>query len=46
MRVTSILPQLDDDVDLSLTSLAKDLGISYHKLLGFLRAHFRSANYP
>ena len=26
----AILPQLDDDVDLSLTSLAKDLGISYH----------------
>ena len=37
----AILPQLDDDVDQSLTSFAKDLGISYHKLLGFLRAHFR-----
>ena len=29
----AILPQLDDDVDLSLTSLAKDLGICYSKLL-------------
>ena len=42
----AILPQLDDDVDLSLTSLAKDLGISYHKLLGFLRAHFRMRQLP
>ena len=42
----AILPQLDDDVDLSLTSLAKDLGISYHKLLGFLRAHFRVRQLP
>ena len=41
-----ILPQLDEDVDLSLTSLAKDLGISYHKLLGFLRAHFRMRQLP
>jgi HNH endonuclease domain protein len=39
-------PQLDDDVDLSLTSLAKDLGISYSKLLGFLRAHFRMRQLP
>ena len=39
-------PQLDDDVDLSLTSLAKDLGISYNKLLGFLRAHFRMRQLP
>ena len=42
----AILPQLDEDVDLSLTSLAKDLGISYHKLLGFLRAHFRMRQLP
>ena len=42
----AILPQLDDDVDLSLTSLAKDLGISYFKLLGFLRAHFRMRQLP
>ena len=42
----AILPQVDDDVDLSLTSLAKDLGISYHKLLGFLRAHFRMRQLP
>lgn len=42
----AILPQLDDDVDLSLTSLAKDLGISYSKLLGFLRAHFRMRQLP
>ena len=42
----AILPQLDDDVDLSLTSLAKDLGISYNKLLGFLRAHFRMRQLP
>jgi len=42
----AILPQLDEDVDLSLTSLAKDLGISYNKLLGFLRAHFRMRQLP
>ena len=42
----AILPQLDDDVDLSLTSLAKDLGISYSKLLGYLRAHFRMCQLP
>ncbi|WP_408935985.1 HNH endonuclease signature motif containing protein [Corynebacterium marquesiae] len=42
----AILPQLDDDVDLSLTSLAKDLGISYSKLLGYLRAHFRMRQLP
>ena len=42
----AILPQLDEDVDLSLTSLAKDLGISYSKLLGFLRAHFRMRQLP
>ena len=42
----AILPQLDEDVDLSLTSLAKDLGISYSKLLGYLRAHFRMRQLP
>ena len=42
----AILPQLDDDVDLSLTSLAKDLGISYSKLLGYIRAHFRMRQLP
>ena len=42
----AILPQLDEDVDLSLTSLAKDLGISYSKLQGFLRAHFRMRQLP
>ena len=42
----AILPQLDDDVGLSLTSLAKDLGISYSKLLGYLRAHFRMRQLP
>ena len=42
----AILPQLDEDVDLSLISLAKDLGISYFKLLGFLRAHFRMRQLP
>ena len=42
----AILPQLDEDVHLSLTSLAKDLGISYHKLLGYLRAHFRVRQLP
>ncbi|WP_408933142.1 hypothetical protein [Corynebacterium marquesiae] len=42
----AILPQLDDDVDLSLTSLAKDLGISYSKLLGYIRAHFRIRQLP
>ena len=42
----AILPQLDDDVDLSLTSLAKDLGISYSKLLGYIRAHYRMRQLP
>ena len=42
----AILPQLDEDVDLSLTSLAKDLGISYSKLLGYIRAHFRMRQLP
>ena len=42
----AILPQLDEDVDLSLTSLAKDLGISYSKLQGFLRVHFRMRQLP
>ena len=42
----AILPQLDEDVDLSLASLAKDLGISYSKLLGYLRAHFRMRQLP
>ena len=42
----AILPQLDDDVDLSLTSLAKDLGISYSKLLGYIRAHYRIRQLP
>ncbi|WP_293822393.1 HNH endonuclease signature motif containing protein [uncultured Corynebacterium sp.] len=42
----AILPQLDDDVDLGLTSLAKDLGISYSKLLGYIRAHFRLRQLP
>ncbi|MEK0146631.1 hypothetical protein [Corynebacterium yonathiae] len=42
----AILPQLDDDVDLSLTSLAKDLGISYSKLLGYIRAHYRMGCVP
>ena len=42
----AILPQLDDDVDLSLTSLAKDLGICYSKLLGYIRAHYRMRQLP
>ena len=42
----AILPQLDEDVDLSLTGLAKDLGISYSKLLGYIRAHFRIRQLP
>ena len=42
----AILPQLDDDVDLSLTSLARDLGISYSKLLGYIRAHYRIRQLP
>ena len=42
----AILPQLDEDVDLSLTGLAKDLGISYSKLLGYIRAHFRMRQLP
>ena len=42
----AILPQLDEDVDLSLTSLAKDLGISYSKLLGYISAHFRMRQLP
>ena len=37
----SLLPDLDDDVDLTLTSLAKDLGLSYSILSGIIRAHFR-----
>ncbi|MDU7737952.1 MAG: HNH endonuclease signature motif containing protein [Corynebacterium sp.] len=42
----AILPQLDDDVDLTLTSLAKDLGICYSKLLGYIRAHYRMRQLP
>ena len=42
----AILPQLDEDVDLSLTSLAKDLGICYSKLLGYIRAHYRIRQLP
>jgi len=37
----SLLPDLDDDVDLTLTSLAKDLGLTYSTLSGIIRAHFR-----
>lgn len=42
----SLLPDLDDDVDLTLTSLAKDLGLSYSTLSGIIRAHFRMQELP
>ena len=42
----SLLPDLDDDVDLTLTSLAKDLGLSYSILSGIIRAHFRMQELP
>ena len=42
----SLLPDLDDDVDLTLTSLAKDLGLTYSTLSGIIRAHFRMQELP
>lgn len=42
----SLLPDLDDDVDLTLTSLAKDLGLSYSTLSGIIRSHFRMQELP
>ncbi|WP_410764114.1 HNH endonuclease signature motif containing protein [Corynebacterium rhinophilum] len=42
----SLLPDLDDDVDLTLTSLAKDLGLTYSILSGIIRAHFRMQELP
>ena len=43
----SLLPDLDDDdVDVTLTSLAKDLGLTYSTLSGIIRAHFRMQELP
>ena len=46
MFYQSLLPDLDDDVDLTLTSLAKDLGLTYSILSGIIRAHFRMQELP
>ncbi|MDK8470630.1 HNH endonuclease signature motif containing protein, partial [Corynebacterium accolens] len=42
----SLLPDLSDDVDLTLTSLAKYLGLTYSILSGIIRAHFRMQELP
>ena len=43
----SLLPDLDDDdVDVTLTSPAKDLGLTYSTLSGIIRAHFRMQELP